>query len=44
MDFKQAYAKMSAKEKETLKWRMAEMDKVGISNKESMPPSLTTPV
>ncbi len=39
-DIKRAYAKMSAKEKETLKWRMAEINKAGAGNKEFMPPSL----
>ncbi len=38
---KRAYAKMSAKEKETLKWRMAEINKADAGNNESMPPSLT---
>jgi hypothetical protein len=32
---------MSAEEKETLKWRMAEINKAGAGNKESTPPSLT---
>jgi hypothetical protein len=32
---------MSAKEKETLKWRMAEIDKAAVGDKENMPPSLT---
>ncbi len=40
-DVKQAYAKMSAEEKETLKRRMTEINKVGAGNKENMPPSLT---
>jgi hypothetical protein len=35
------YAKMSAKEKETLKWRMAEIDKAAKVDEENMPPSLT---
>ncbi len=30
-DIKQAYAKMFPKEKDTLKWRMADIDKVGNS-------------
>jgi hypothetical protein len=29
-DIKQVYAKMSAKEKEILKWRMAEINKAGV--------------
>jgi hypothetical protein len=40
-DVKQANAKMFAKEKETLKRRMAEIKEVGTSNKEYTPPSLT---
>jgi hypothetical protein len=32
---------MSAKEKETLKCRMAEINKVDAGNNENMPPSLT---
>jgi hypothetical protein len=32
---------MFAKEKETFKRRMVEIDKVGASNEESTPPSLT---
>jgi hypothetical protein len=40
-DIKQAYAKMSAKEKETLKRRMAEIDKAAVGNKKNTPPSLT---
>jgi hypothetical protein len=38
---KQVYVKMSAKEKETLKWRMADIDKAGAGAKESTPPSPT---
>jgi hypothetical protein len=37
----QTYAKMSAKEKETLKRRMAEINEAGAGDKESTPPSLT---
>jgi hypothetical protein len=33
---------MSAKEKETLKQRMAEINKAGASNKESTPPFLNS--
>ncbi len=40
-DVKQAYAKLSSKEKETLKRRMAEMDEVAVGDKEIMTPSLT---
>ncbi len=40
-DVKQAYGKMSTKEKETLKRRMAEIDKAGAGNMEPTPPSLT---
>ncbi len=40
-DLKQLYTKMSAKEKETLKQRMVEIDEAGASNEESTPPSLT---
>jgi hypothetical protein len=40
-DIDQAYVKMSAKEKETLKQRMAEIDKVAVGNEENTPPSLT---
>ncbi len=39
-DVEQAYAKISTKEKETLKWRMAEIDKAGPGDKESTPPCL----
>jgi hypothetical protein len=39
-DVEQAYTKMSAKEKETLKWRVAEINKAATGNKENMPPSL----
>jgi hypothetical protein len=35
---------MSTKEKETLKRRIAEMDKVGTGNKESTPPPSLTPM
>jgi hypothetical protein len=39
---KQAYQKkMSAKEKETLKWRMVEINKAAAGNKENTPSSLT---
>jgi hypothetical protein len=40
-DIEQAYAKMSTKVKETLKWRMAEVNEVGSGNEESTPSSLT---
>jgi hypothetical protein len=40
-DVKQAYAKMSAEEKETLKQRMAEINKGAIGDKEITTPSLT---
>jgi hypothetical protein len=40
-DIEWAYAKMSTKEKVTLKRRMAEINKAGAGNKESMPPNLT---
>ncbi len=38
---KQVYQRMSAKEKDALKWRMAEIDKAVAGNKEITPPSLT---
>jgi hypothetical protein len=41
-DVKQAYAKMSAIEKETLKQRMVQINETGASNEENMPPSLTS--
>jgi hypothetical protein len=37
-DIKRVYAKMSAKEKETLTWRMAKIIKAGTGNKENTPP------
>ncbi len=40
-DVKQVYPKMFAKEKETLKPRMAEINKAAVGNKENTPPSLT---
>jgi hypothetical protein len=40
-DIERVYPKMSAEEKETVKRRMAEINKVGTSDKESTPPSLT---
>ncbi len=40
-DVKQAYAKMSIEEKETLKQRMAEINKAAVGDKENTTPSLT---
>ncbi len=39
-DVERAYAKMSAKEEETLKRRMAEINEAAVGNKENIPPSL----
>jgi hypothetical protein len=39
-DITQAYVKMSAKEKETLKWSMVEINEAAAGNKENTPPSL----
>jgi hypothetical protein len=40
-DVERGYRKMSAEEKETLKQRMADIDKVGIGDGETPPPSPT---
>ena len=41
IDVEQACTKMSAKDKETLKWRIAKIDEAGASIKESTQPNLT---
>jgi hypothetical protein len=40
-DVERAYAKMSAEEKETLKWRMANIDEAAVGAEKNMTPSLT---
>jgi hypothetical protein len=39
----QVYAKMSTKEKETIQWKIAEINEVGMGNKET-PPSSPNPL